>query len=339
MKTTRKKAAGEQTAPGSAPINLRIVSSTPGIPPDITKRHVTETEAIREMWKRYEFIVNTSRGFMNLIDTNYVYQAVNDAFLSVLHKTREEAIGHSVADIWGKETFESVIKPCFDQCFAGNVVHVEFSLHIRKQGEAHFSAANYPYYNASNEITHAVVISHDITKRVVAEETIRKMAYHDHLTGLPNRALFYDRMQQGLAHARRHRKAMAVLMLDLDHFKPINDELGHKWGDRALVEISERLVKCVRATDTVARIGGDEFAIILVDVGAEKRACMMAEKVIAAIGTPLSLKGSQYSLSASVGISLSSPDCDDIETIVSKADSAMYQAKHGGRGRYHLSKQ
>lgn len=172
------------------------------------------------------------------------------------------------------------------------------------------------------------------------EDKLREMAYHDHLTGLPNRALFYDRLQQGLAHARRSQKLMGVLMLDLDHFKSINDELGHEWGDQALIEVGKRLLQCVRATDTAARLGGDEFSIILVDVNSEEAACKMAEKVIAAIKQPLSLKASQYTLGVSIGICLaSSPDDADVDSLMSKADLAMYQAKKDGRNCYRVSEQ
>jgi diguanylate cyclase (GGDEF)-like protein len=172
------------------------------------------------------------------------------------------------------------------------------------------------------------------------EDKLREMAYHDHLTGLPNRALFYDRLQQGLAHARRSQKLMGVLMLDLDHFKSINDKLGHEWGDQALIEVGKRLLQCVRATDTAARLGGDEFSIILVDVNSEEAACKMAEKVIAAIKQPLSLKASQYTLGVSIGICLaSSPDDADVDSLMSKADLAMYQAKKDGRNCYRVSEQ
>jgi len=184
-----------------------------------------------------------------------------------------------------------------------------------------------------------LAIVRDITERKQAEEKIREMAYHDHLTGLPNRALFYDRLEQGLAHAHRNRKLTALLALDLDHFKSINDKLGHEWGDQALIKVGKRLLQCVRATDTVARLGGDEFSIILVDVASEEAACKIAEKVIAAIGQPLSLKKSQYTLGVSIGIHLVSPGDGDMENIINRADSAMYQAKKEGKNCYRISEQ
>jgi len=182
-----------------------------------------------------------------------------------------------------------------------------------------------------------IAFARNITERKQAEEKIRQMAYHDHLTGLPNRALFYDRLQQALAHAHRNKNLMAVLMLDLDRFKPINDELGHEWGDQALVEVSKRLLQSIRATDTAARLGGDEFSIILVDVISEEFAFKMAEKVIAAIGQPLMLKGSQYSMGVSIGICLASSKDSDMESLVNRADAAMYQAKESGRNCYRIS--
>ncbi|MDT8376720.1 MAG: diguanylate cyclase [Mariprofundaceae bacterium] len=178
----------------------------------------------------------------------------------------------------------------------------------------------------------------DISERIQADEIIRQMAYHDHLTGLPNRALFYDRLQQAVAHTHRNSSLMAVLLLDLDHFKPINDELGHEYGDQALVEVARRLLQCVpRATDTVARIGGDEFSVVLVDIESEADACRIAEKLIATIGQPLSLKKTQYTLGVSIGICMASGDDNDMESIVGRADAAMYRAKSGGKACYRMA--
>lgn len=176
----------------------------------------------------------------------------------------------------------------------------------------------------------------DVTERKQAEETIRQMAYHDHLTGLPNRPLFYDRLKQSLALAHRNRKQMALLILDLDHFKPINDELGHEYGDQALIEVSKRLLESVRKTDTVSRIGGDEFSIILNNIDSEEAAGKMAGKVIAAIGQPLPLQEFKYTLGISIGIYLTSRNEDDIETAVRRADDAMYSAKKSGRNCYRI---
>jgi diguanylate cyclase (GGDEF)-like protein/PAS domain S-box-containing protein len=174
----------------------------------------------------------------------------------------------------------------------------------------------------------------DITKRKQDEEKIREMAYIDALTGLPNRSLYYDRLHQAIAQAHRNQTTMAVLFMDLDYFKPINDELGHEWGDRALVEVSRRLQECIRETDTVARIGGDEFSIILQDIGSEMDACKMAKKVIAHIGKPIILKDTQYILGISIGICMESESRSDVETLMRIADEGMYEAKAAGRNRY-----
>lgn len=176
----------------------------------------------------------------------------------------------------------------------------------------------------------------DITKRRQAEDKIKEMAYIDSLTGLPNRSLYYDRLQQAIAQAHRNRKTMAVLFMDLDYFKPINDELGHEWGDQALIEVGTRLEKCIRETDTVARIGGDEFSIILQNLNSEEPACKMAEKVIACISKPILLKNSQYVLGISIGICIESEQRSNVETLMRIADEAMYKAKAEGRNRYCL---
>ena len=174
----------------------------------------------------------------------------------------------------------------------------------------------------------------DITRNKQDEEKIRQMAYSDLLTGLPNRSLYYDRLKQAIAQSRRNQTAMAVLFMDLDFFKPINDELGHEWGDKALIEVGSRLQGCIREADTVARIGGDEFSIILGDVASEEAACHVADKVIACIKKPLILKGCPYVLGISIGIYLESEEFSDAETFMRLADDAMYHAKETGRNRY-----
>ena len=174
----------------------------------------------------------------------------------------------------------------------------------------------------------------DISQHKQSEEKIRQMAYTDLLTGLPNRSLYYDRLKQAIAQAHRKQTNMAVLFMDLDYFKPINDELGHEWGDKALIEVGNRLQGCIRETDTVARIGGDEFSIILGEIASEESACIIAEKVISQIQKPMMLKDSHYVLGVSIGISLKSGDYIDAETIMRLADDAMYQAKEMGRNRY-----
>jgi diguanylate cyclase (GGDEF)-like protein/PAS domain S-box-containing protein len=176
----------------------------------------------------------------------------------------------------------------------------------------------------------------DITRRKQAEDKIREMAYIDTLTGLPNRSLYYDRLQQAIAQAHRNQATMAVLFMDLDYFKPINDELGHEWGDQALVEVGTRLEKCIRETDTVARIGGDEFSIILQNLDSEESACKMAEKVIACISKPMLLKDSQYVLGISIGICIESEQRSNVETLMRIADEGMYKAKAAGRNRYYV---
>ncbi len=473
---------GDQASPESRVINIKKISSAPTAPYSIPARLAAENRTMREMWKRYEFIVNASRDFMNLIDRNYVYQAVNDAFLSAFNKTRQDTIGRNVADIWGRDIFESSIKPCFDRCFAGNIVYVEFTVDLSGRRLRYFHATYYPYGN-EKEITHAVVVSRDITAqkqseerlRLVAEGTakttganffrelahyasvisgarvaftaellpgentrarslaiwtdggfgpdrcwrldstpcadiingnsvffpdgprkkfthdiwpfevkaesylgipfmdssgqvtgyigivddkpmaenndmeavlrifaaragielerersdkqLKYIASHDSLTRLPNRSLFFDRLHQTLAWARRHQQRFAVLFLDLDDFKPINDRYGHEAGDTVLQDIAHRLSGCVREVDTVARMGGDEFTCILNELKRPADAAIVAKKILEALKQPFVLPEKKCVIGCSVGIAIFPDDGADNETLVKNADAAMYCAK------------
>ena len=166
-----------------------------------------------------------------------------------------------------------------------------------------------------------------VIERKRNEEKFKKMAHYDNLTGLPNRVLFYDRMEQTLALAQRNNQKFAVFFLDLDHFKNINDTLGHDMGDVVLMETASRLLACVRSMDTVARMGGDEFTIIVTEVKNLESVENVATKIIKALQEPFELKGASYTISCSIGIAMFPDHGVDTENMIKAADMAMYQAK------------
>jgi diguanylate cyclase (GGDEF)-like protein/PAS domain S-box-containing protein len=176
----------------------------------------------------------------------------------------------------------------------------------------------------------------DITERKEAEERIRYMAHHDALTGLPNRTLFRDRVGQAIAQAHRNRSQVATLFVDLDHFKDINDSLGHQAGDRLLRLAGERLHACLREGDSVARLGGDEFVINLPALADSNDAMLVAGKVLEALREPFVVGGRELHVSGSIGISLYPADGEDTETLMRAADAAMYHAKERGRDNYQF---
>jgi len=174
----------------------------------------------------------------------------------------------------------------------------------------------------------------NITEQKQAEDRLRYLAHHDGLTDLPNRILFADRLGQALSRVRWHKRVVAVLFLDLDHFKRINDTLGHNMGDLLLKAVAERLSSCVRSGDTVARMGGDEFTIILADVAQAEDVPKVAQKIIDAVAKPFVLAGRELFVSTSMGISLFPNDGQDVQTLLKNADAAMYRAKEQGRNHY-----
>lgn len=174
----------------------------------------------------------------------------------------------------------------------------------------------------------------DITDRVKAEETIKHMAYHDPLTGLPNRLLFQDRINQSFIFAERHQKMVGLLFLDLDRFKAVNDTLGHVAGDQLLKEVSERLQKGLRSSDTISRFGGDEFNILVTEVNLESDIQMVAHKIIRAMEYPFYIGEQELFVTCSIGIAIYPRDCHDAESLTQKADTALYCAKDMGRNNF-----
>jgi diguanylate cyclase (GGDEF)-like protein len=162
------------------------------------------------------------------------------------------------------------------------------------------------------------------------------MATHDNLTNIPNRLLFRDRTQHAMANTKRKKDKLAVLFLDLDDFKAVNDAFSHTQGDQVLIFIAKRILGCLRESDTVARFGGDEFAILIENIERAEDAGRVAEKIIQEIAHPVSLKGNQFSISASIGISIYPDDGDLVEQLIQNADAAMYRAKDRGKNTYQF---
>ncbi len=190
----------------------------------------------------------------------------------------------------------------------------------------------------AGEITHYVAIFMDITELKRAQEEVHRLAFYDHLTQLPNRRMLVDRLEHALADSQRSGMHGALMFMDLDNFKILNDTQGHDVGDLLLIEVAERLKKCMRESDTVARLGGDEFVVILRDldesaVGSALKAEAVAEKIVASLNEPYLLKDFQYQCSVSVGVCLFLGKETRHEELLKRADTAMYQAKHSGRNR------
>jgi diguanylate cyclase (GGDEF)-like protein len=179
-----------------------------------------------------------------------------------------------------------------------------------------------------------VGVGMDLTDRKIAEQRIAHMAHHDALTGLPNRVLLRDRIQQAIAQAHRNQLQLAVLFIDLDHFTNINDSLGHQVGDRLLQSVSSRILACVREGDTVSRVGGDEFVIVIPAIESSGDASSVAGKILEVLGDVFHLHGTDLHVAASIGISLYPADGSDAETLMRNADTAMYHAKDSGRANF-----
>jgi diguanylate cyclase (GGDEF)-like protein len=167
-------------------------------------------------------------------------------------------------------------------------------------------------------------------------DELSRQAFHDSLTDLPNRSLFADRVSHALARTRRGNRAIAVLLLDLDGFKEINDNFGHEAGDKVLIAVAQRLRACLRPGDTIARLGGDEFTILLEDIASVSEATRVAERIESSLRTPFVVEGHETRVTTSIGIALNEPGHGDLSSLLRNADAAMYRAKHGGSGRYEV---
>lgn len=299
---------------------------------DVTEEKLAEQE-LRLAAKVFE----SSMDAIVITDRHNAIVSVNQAFTTITGYSREEVIGHNPNLLSSGRQDEEFYHQMWQ-----SLLHLgQWKGEIwnrRKNGEI------YPQWvsistatDADNAITHYIAIFSDISERKAAEERIQYLAWHDPLTGLPNRALLQDRLERALVLARRNEHQLAVLFVDLDRFKIINDTLGHHMGDLLLQEVAKRLCACVRQSDTVSRQGGDEFVILLLDITGADAAAMVASKIVEAIARPFTIDGHCLHTSPSVGISLYPHHGRDKASLLKKADGAMYKAKDMGRNNFQFA--
>ncbi len=298
---------------------------------DITVRRRSE-EQMRLLARIFE---NTIEGIM-VTDRDGVIQMVNQAFTAITGFGQDEAVGATPSLLSSGRHPPQFYAAMWKEIKASGSWQGEL-WNRRKSGEA------FPVWltitaiaDSQGRVSHYVGVFHDITEIKRSEERITHQAYHDALTGLPNRMLFNDRLGVALAHAARNRQGLAIVFLDLDNFKNINDSLGHAAGDLLLQSVAKRLVRWVREEDTVARIGGDEFIMLLQGTDDPDYVVHVASRILESLSEPFRIKEREFYITASIGITLFPHDGRDIETLVSNADIAMYRAKEEGRNKYKL---
>ena len=271
-----------------------------------------------------------------ITDVNGIIQYVNPYFVEESGYSAAEAIGQNPKILNSGLTDKSVFEDMWHHLVAGEPWTGEL-INRRKSGEIYWEEARIaPVKNEQGVTSHYVAVKMDITEQKQTHERIAYLAHHDLLTNLPNRLLFFDRVNQSLAQAQRQGSRLAVMYIDLDKFKPINDSCGHAAGDFVLQQVARRLESCVRHSDTVGRIGGDEFVVLLPDITAPERVIQVAEKIRQTLKKPIEFGDRFFEISSSIGIALYPDHGDTVDQLALCADCAMYQAKESGRDRVIL---
>lgn len=271
-----------------------------------------------------------------ITDADGYIQYVNPAFAAITGYSADEVVGKNPRILKSGHQDEEF----YQHMWASINSHGQWRGEIwnrRKNGEIYPEWENIAVIkDGEGKVTHYVAIFSDITVLKNIERRFHHLAHHDPLTGLPNRLLFQDRLYQALEQAKRQQQVLAVLFIDLDNFKTINDTLGHAVGDQLVKAVGERLTHCVRSADTVARLSGDEFTSLLVNISNPQDAARVARKIISALAKIFVVEGHELSITASIGLSFYPKDGEDNNTLIKNADTAMYRAKQQGKNNYQL---
>jgi two-component system CheB/CheR fusion protein len=297
---------------------------------------ISELKAAYEQIETLSYAIEQMPNVVVICDLKGQIRYVNPRFVQLTGYSAQEVVGKNVLSLEGYKMSADDAKLNWGMFLQGNSWHGEI-LSITKDGREFWERAIIlPVMNKDGTVGSILKLAEDVTEQKLAEDQMRHMAFHDILTGLPNRALFEDRLKYATAHARRRDKMVAVLFMDLDNFKVINDNLGHGAGDLILKAISSRIQALTREEDTFARFGGDEFMLLLPEIRERDEAVRVAEKIIAATESPVVVDDKEFHISTSIGIVIFPTDGTEPETLIKNADIAMYQAKEKGRNTYQV---
>lgn len=302
-----------------------------------TERHLRMMEeALFEEKERAQVTLNSIGDAVLTTDLNGKVTYLNLVAEKMTGWTLEEAMGHTLSTVFNiidGETRSPSPSPA-ERAIAQNKV-VELSANcilVRRDGsESDIEDSSAPIHNRRGDVVGAVLVFHDVSESRAMALKMSYLAQHDFLTGLPNRLLLTERLSRAMGMGRRHGKQVALLFIDLDYFKHINDSLGHSLGDQLLKSVAQRMVSCVRVTDTVCRQGGDEFVILLSEIERPQDVVQVVEKLLAAFINPHQIAGHELHVTLSIGVAIYPNDGAQVDTILQNADTAMYHAKARGR--------
>src|SRR3954465_1944080 len=322
----------------------------------MTRRSAQRTEeaeaALRESEERVRLIANNVPALISYVDREQRYRFSNRTYDDWFGIAHERMQGRTIAEIFGDDAYGRM-RPDLERVLSGATVQFELA-HGEGGRRRALQVSCVPHLasgtNEEAEVLGFYMLANDVTQLKRAQEDLRYaaiqlqhdarrlefLAHHDTLTQLPNRAMFSERAREAVAHARRHQKTAALLFIDLDNFKTVNDTLGHDGGDALLKIISSRLRASVRGDDFIARIGGDEFCVLLQEITDPREAASVAQKLVHELNKPYRIGEHQVSSGASVGIACVPQDGDDVATLLRLADLAMYRAKELGRNGYQF---
>jgi len=298
-------------------------------------RFVRSAEALREREQRLQAILSSVAEGIVTIDEHGRIEAANPAVGRMFGESNAAVAGRALDALIDAPALGLRAGPGFvaaAHAAAGRTVE---AIGRRPDGETFPLEMTLSTLRSGRGRSFTAILR-DISERKENEERISRLAHHDSLTGLPNRNMLNDRLGHALARVRRHGGHVAVLYIDLDRFKPVNDTLGHEAGDAVLRVVAERFVSCIRDSDTVARIGGDEFVVVVEEINHPREAAMVARKILDVLAPPIDHAGHAFSIGASIGIAVFPEDGHDIETVCKAADQAMYTIKREGRNGYRF---
>jgi len=297
---------------------------------------VQELEALQAIEEEHRVLLDESSDPIFAFFPDGQYRYVNQAFANGVGRNRVDIVGRKIWDVFPQDEADkrfAVVKWVFEN---GQTKIIEVRV-PRPDGDRFFVTTAKPVLDDSGKAVSVICISKDITDRKLMEEQLARRSQYDPLTDLPNRALFSDRLQHAIADANRDQTRLAVFFVDLDHFKSVNDSLGHSMGDLLLRAAAQRLQACVRKSDTVARMSGDEFVVVVPGIEDSHFALALAEKIRQALCEPFDLNGRQCTIvSSSIGVALYPEHGTDELELARNADNAMYQAKAKGRNGVQL---